>query len=110
MSLQNGERTAMHVGGAGLDDALRLRVHAQVESLVAQSDDPRSVADVLIETIREAAMCSQSVGAGVMLNCLPIAPGPPTGDVLLVGKMPDLEVRTFRTSPPAGLMACGSDR
>jgi hypothetical protein len=40
------------------------------------------------------------VGAGVMVNALPRAPGPPGGDVMMVGKLPDLEVRTFAYVPP----------
>ena len=57
---------------------------------------------MLIEAIRDEADTPDSdVGKGVMVNNLPRAPGPPSGDVMLIGGLPERDVRTF-TYVPAG--------
>jgi hypothetical protein len=55
---------------------------------------------MLIQAIRdEAEKPDSDVGKGVMVNNLPRAPGPPTGDVMLVGGLPERDVRTFTYVP-----------
>lgn len=72
---------------------------ARIGSRLRESDDPASVARMLIQAIRDEAQTNSDVGKGIMVNCLPRAPGPPTGDVMLIGGLPQLDVRTFTYIP-----------
>ena len=73
---------------------------ARIGSHVQDSDDPAPVARMLIQAIRDVAETPDSdVGTGVMVNSLPRAPGPPTGDVILIGGLPQQDVRTFTYVP-----------
>jgi hypothetical protein len=76
---------------------------ARIGSHLQDSDDPAPVGRMLIQAIRDEADTPGSVvGKGVMLNNLPRAPGPPSGDVMLIGGLPQRDVRTF-TYVPAGV-------
>jgi hypothetical protein len=57
---------------------------ARIGSRLRESDDPAPVARMLIQAIRDEAETNSDVGKGIMVNCLPRAPGPPTGDVMLI--------------------------
>jgi hypothetical protein len=83
------------IAGVALSDIARDRLYQRLVGQLTDGDDARSAAEVLIETIREVARSDQHVGPGVMVNSLPRAPGPPDGNVMLVGGLPERDVRTF---------------
>jgi hypothetical protein len=76
--------------------------HREIRSGVEESDEPERVGRLIVDFVRRAAASNSRIGKGVMLNNLPRAPGPPTGEIFLVGKVPDLEVRTFTYIPENG--------
>jgi hypothetical protein len=75
---------------------------ARIASHLDGSDEAAPVARMLIEAVRAEAEDNRAIGKGVMVNSLPIAPGPPTGDVLLIGGMPEGDARTFTYLPHGG--------
>jgi SEC-C motif len=110
---QPGDDFNTHRETLGSHDPLRLQVAppllsdeafghlaARIGSHLDDSTDPAPVARMLIQAIRdEAERPDSDVGMGVMVNNLPRAPGPPTGDVMLVGTLPERDVRTFTYVP-----------
>lgn len=86
---------SLFVAGAPVRDEAIGYLSARIASHLDGSDDAAPVARMLIKAIREEAQSNRSIGEGVMVNSLPISPGPSTGDVMLVGGMPERDVRTF---------------
>lgn len=98
-ALKAGDPYEMHFAGVELSPAAQQRIHAQVGSSLAVDDDLAPVAELLTAFIR--GIDNAAVGDGVMVNCLPIAPGPPDGNIHLIGGPPERDTRTF-TYVPAG--------
>jgi len=94
-TLDPGEPCRLSAAGIPLSEEMRGHIRARIASQLDDGDDPTGVARILIETIREVAAVNEAVGPGVMVNCLPVAPGPPDGNVMLVGGLPERDVRTF---------------
>ena len=81
--------------GVGLKPEQRGSLEAQIDSLLAEDEAALPVARAVVETIRQQAAESDEVGRGVMLNNLPRAPGPPSGEIILAGGWPEKSTRTF---------------
>jgi hypothetical protein len=91
-----GTSTALlGVDGLGLDEEKVAALEAEVEGFVVAGEPEEVVARALVQTIRERAQESPGVGKGVMLNGLPRAPGPPDGEIRIIGAWPTNSVRTF---------------
>jgi SEC-C motif len=88
------------VAGVELDETTRVRLHARLLDQVAASPEPAPVGAILVETIRQVAQENRAVGSGVMVNCLPIAPGPSPYEIHLIAGPPRADVRTFSYVPP----------
>jgi hypothetical protein len=112
-----GDPAAVMTAGVRIDEDARGLLLARIASHTTQSGDPEPVARMLVETIRaEADRNPHVVGKGVMVTNLPIAPGPPDGDIHLISGMPTRDVRTFMYIPPGrfdgvwlGPLIVGSD-
>lgn len=92
----------VHQAGVTLSDARWVELKARVAGLLKTGDDPDPVGRLIVETIQMEATAKEAIGPGVMLNNLPRAPGPPGGEIMLVGKRPDADVRTFTYIPEEG--------
>lgn len=101
--LGNDQPFDLHAAGVEMPGEAWIRLNALFGSDLERSADPAPAAETLIRAIRELANSNELVGKGVMLNNLPRAPGPPTGEVMLVGRLPDTEVRTFTYIPESGI-------
>lgn len=118
VQLEHGERYALTTAGVSLSEQALNLLHAQVGAQVEQDDHPGPVARLLIDTIRAEAdqLPERGIGKGIMVNCLPHSPGPSPHEIMLIGKLPDHEVRTFTYVPPdtydgryLGPLVVGSD-
>jgi hypothetical protein len=94
------EPISFSVAGVELDEASRTRLHARLSHQVAASPHPAPVGAILVETIREVADQNRAVGRGVMVNCLPMAPGRSPYEIHLIAGPPREDVRTFSYVPP----------
>jgi hypothetical protein len=94
-----GDPYTLLVAGAEMSDTALGYLHAQLGSLTSESHEPGPVARILIETVRAEADQSDAIGKGVMVNCIPISPGPPTREIHLIAGQPSLDTRTFTYVP-----------
>jgi SEC-C motif len=100
--LKVGKEYDFQIAGMQPDAAVREKLEEGIRNEVEGSNDPERVGKLVVDFVRWAAASNPGIGKGVMLNNLPRDPGPPTGEILLVGKVPDLEVRTFTYIPENG--------
>jgi len=96
--LAAGMPFSLMISGVGLDETPRAQLYAQLAIHIGTSNDPEATAVILIDAIRAQAGRDDAVGRGVMVNTLPITPGPPQ-EIVLVAGPPRLDVRTFTYIP-----------
>jgi hypothetical protein len=97
-----GSSTLLHFSSAGqpLDTAHANRIQRELRRVIKGGTGPRSATRFLVEAVRSVARRNKTVGANLMVTCLPRKPAERAilgeQSISLVSASPDLETNSFQ--------------